>query len=68
MLLCFRLFFGREYCNVSEIGIFQGCRNDKVYKSASHDLCPIDKLEVGDCTLGICGCHTTDNGGNALCR
>ena len=64
----FQVVSGRKFCNVSEIGISQRCRNDKAHKPASLDTCPTDTLEVGDCVLGICGCHKTDNGGNALCR
>ena len=64
----FQVVSGRKFCNVSEIGISQRCRNDKAHKSASLETCPTDTLEVGDCVLGICGCHKTDNGGNALCR
>ena len=64
----FQVVSGRKFCNVSEIGNSRRCRNDKAHKSASLDTCPIDALEVGDYVLGICGCHKTENGGNALFR
>ena len=64
----FQVVSGRKFCIVSVIGKSKSCRNDKARKPVSLDLCPVDTPEVGDCVLGICGCHTTHNGGNALSR
>ena len=64
----FQAVSGRKSCNISEIGISRSCWNDEAHKSASLDTCPVDVLEVGNCVLGICGCHKTEKGGNALCR
>lgn len=62
----FQVVSGQKFCIVSEVGISRSCRNDDAHKSASLDLCPVDTLEVGDCVLGTCGCHQTDNGASAL--